>query len=698
MAIELLKKVTVVSPKETNKRLVKAINNLGMMEIIDIKDSLENDVPFKNYEVPTEEEDNSLYKIDFILNLMNIFSPEQESFIKSLTPLPLVISRKEIDTVLSEYNLEDNYRYASELDEIYRRSERVINEIENEMKELGPIADIPFDLAEFFSPTRVGMAIGYVPEKNIIQLNPATEPWTEVAWEEVKPTVFPDNNQKYDTSNAAEKQTNERVRMVFAFLKDDAEGIRKALSDIGFEEIQLPKRRERIIDRMRELEGDLEKYRDQVAEVAEKVKLLVAGQRDGEGRRSLQILKAYWTNTRNRQVAAMKGVHGKWVYILSGYIRSKDTGIFVATINKEFPESMVTVEDPSPDEDLPVSISVPYLLKPIQLLTEMFGLPSYRGFDPTPFMQLNFYIFFGICFSDVGYGLMLIITGAYLTAKTKAYRGVNNLTRILLYGGISSVIFGALTGSWFGDLHKPEYLGQGNILHVLQQKCLVLDPMDKTILALIIALSLGVLNQFLGIILKMYGAIRNRDFIGAFSDGICWIVTLSGLLMIVGKIFGDIPPKIFNTGIWLFVGGIIGLILTQGRDLKGPMGKLAGGVVSLYGIMGSYGIVAFIGDTLSYCRLLALGLTTSIIAMAFNLMAGMIRDVPYVGMVLFIIVLLVGHLFNFLISALGAFVHSMRLIFVEFFGRFYEGGTRPFQPLSFDSSVCVMKKAGESGE
>ena len=695
MAIEPIKRVSIVSPKETNNRLVKAINNMGMMEIIDIKDSLEEDVPFKSYEAPTEEEDNNLYKIDFILNLMNVFSPEQEGFIKSLTPLPLVTSRKEIDAVLSEYNLEGNYSYVSELDEIYRRSERVINEIENEMKELDPIADIPFDLADFFSPTRVSMVIGYVPEKNLVQLKPATEPWTDVAWEEVRPGTFSGSNHRHDTSNAAEKQANGRVRMVFAFLKNDAEDIRKALSDIGFEEIQLPKRRERIVDRMRELEGDLEKYRGQVAEVAEKVKLLVAGQRAGEGRRSLQILKAYWTNIRNRQDAARKGVHGKWVYLLSGYVRLKDTDTFVAMINKDFPESTVTIEDPSPDEDVPVSISLPNLLKPVQLLTEMFGLPPYRNFDPTPFMQVNFYLFFGICFSDVGYGLMLVILGAYLNAKTKAYQGANNLTRMLLYGGISSVIFGALTGSWFGDLYKPEYLGQGNILQVLQQKSLALDPIDKTIVALLIALGIGVVNQFFGIILKMYGAIRARDWMGAFSDGVCWIVTLTGVLVLSAKLFCDIPARIFNTGLWLFAAGAIGLILTQGRDIKSPIGKIAGGFVSLYGIMGSYGITAFIGDTLSYCRLLALGLTTSIVAMTFNLMAGMLRDVPYVGMVLFVAVLLVGHLFNFFISALGAFVHSMRLIFVEFFGRFYEGGARPFQPLEFDSPVCIMKKAGK---
>ena len=112
--------------------------------------------------------------------------------------------------------------------------------------------------------------------------------------------------------------------------------------------------------------------------------------------------------------------------------------------------------------------------------------------------------------------------------------------------------------------------------------------------------------------------------------------------------------------------------------------------------MGSYGISAFVGDTLSYCRLLALGLTTSIVAMSFNLLGGMVKGIPYVGMILFILILIIGHLFNFAISVLGAFVHSMRLIFVEFFGRFYESGARPFQPLGFDSPTCIMKRSGEA--
>jgi V/A-type H+-transporting ATPase subunit I len=680
MAIEALKKLTIVSPKDSSRRLIKAINHLGIMEVIDAKDLFDENVTFKNYEAPMEDVDEILRKIDFILNLTNIFCPEQTSFIKGLTPLPLVTTQKEIEAVLKGYGLEKHYRYACEMDEVYRRSERVIGEIEGELKELEPIRDLPFDLTDFFSPTHVHLVVGYVPVNNLTLINPAKEPWTKAAWEEVTPGI--------PSSAMAGK---ERTRVVFAFLKEDEEGMQKALASVEFDGIQLPKYRKNIPDRISELKEDLKRYRDQIADVAEKVNSLVVGQETLDDRRSLLVLKAYWTNVHNEHVASMKGVQGKWVHILKGYIRAKDAGIFMATVSREFPESMVTIEDPAPDDDVPVSISVPHLLKPIQLLTEMFGLPPYRNFDPTPFMQLNFYLFFGICFSDAGYGTMLVIAGIYLNAKTKAFQGVNNLIRMLLYGGISSIVFGALTGSWFGDLYKQEYLGYGNILFVLQQKSHALDPMDKTIAALLIALGIGVLNQFFGIILKMYGALRARHFMEAFSDGVCWIVTLVGVLLLSAKLFGDIPPKVFNTGLWLFAAGAIGLILTQGRSIKNPFGKIAGGFVSLYGIMGSYGITAFIGDTLSYCRLLALGLTTSIVAMTFNLMAGMLRDIPYIGMMLFIVVLIVGHMFNFLISALGAFVHSMRLIFVEFFGRFYEGGARPFQPLGFDSTSCVIR-------
>jgi len=693
MAIELLKKVTVVSQEGTRRRLLRAINNLGVMEIRDIKDSLAEDVPFTNYEASTETADDNLHKIEFILNLMNIHAPEQESFIKGLTPLPLVTSQKEIESIVGEYNLGEHYHQASQLDEIHRRSERIINEITAEISELAPIKDLPLDLEEFSSLSYVNLVIGYVPNKNLARLDPSAAPWENADWEVAAPAAITEEDKTAQIAAPASPTPGDRTRIIFAFLKNDEEGMRKALASIEFEEYQLPKRRFKIADRVGELKEDLEKYREEAADVARKVQLLAAGDAAGSGRRPLLVLKAYWTNVRNRQIASEKGVQGKWIYMIHGFVRAKDIDAFTDMMKREFPETMVTVEDPSPDEEVPVSISVPYLFRPIKLLTEMFGLPSYRSFDPTPFMQFNFYVFFGICYSDVGYGLMLVLLSSYLMKKTKEYSGVYDFARILLYGGISSIIFGAILGSWFGDLYKPEYLGKNNFLIPIQEALILLDPMDKTILALVLALGIGVLNQFLGISLKIYGCIRNGDWMGAFSDGFCWIVTLTGLLIVISNVFVPVPPAFFTAGLWLFGIGAAGLVLTQGRDNPHPAGKIATGLISLYGIFGGYGIAAFIGDTLSYCRLLALGLTTSIVAMSFNLMAGMLKDIPYVGFILFVTVLLIGHLFNFLISVLGAFVHSMRLIFVEFFGRFYEAGARPFQPLEFDSQMCVMRKS-----
>ncbi len=697
MAIEIIKRTTLICPRDCRDRLMRTINRLGVMQVTDLNDIQESGQPFlRTCNTRTEEADEKLQQIDFILNLMNLLSPEKQSFIQGLTPVPLVTSPQEIQSVLDQFDLKQTFMIASDLDEKYRSAERVISEIENEMKELEPLSDLSFNMADFRSPIRTRLVLGTLPRKSLGFLNEGTEPWSRIAWEEIKPGA----TQGLEAAISREPTPpsgagGERTRIVVAFLAKDNQGVLKDLASIGFDPIQLPDLSMKISERIDELQSDLAAYKQNVSDVVDRMKSLAQGHRVGEGRRSLLILRAYWQNVRETYLASSKGAEGRWVHVIGGYIREKDVKRFLVTMSKEFPDSEVTIEDPGPDDDVPVSITVPNLLRPIQLLVEMFGLPPYKSFDPTPFMQVNFYLFFGICFSDAPYGMMLAAFGAYLAAKTKAYQGLNNFARILFYGGISSILFGALTGSWFGDLYKPEYLGEGNFLLWLQKKFIVIDPMEKTIVALLCALGIGICNQFYGIILKMYGALKKRDFLGAVSDGVCWVVTLAGVLMMAGKLFTNIPAALFRTGFWLFIAGALGLVLTQGRDFKNPFARLAGGLVSLYGIIGSYGITAFIGDTLSYCRLLALGLTTSIVAMSFNLMAGMLREVPYVGFILFLIVLVVGHLFNFCISVLGAFVHSMRLIFVEFFGRFYEGGSRPFQPLGFDSPACVLKRSGE---
>ncbi|MCK9228171.1 MAG: V-type ATPase 116kDa subunit family protein [Syntrophorhabdaceae bacterium] len=695
MAIEPIKKLTILSPVQSNKRIMRAVSSLGAVDVTDAGDHLavgSGAGYMRRKNISTEDIDDILRKIDTILNLLKSYAPEEPGFFQGLTPIPQLIDKEDLRYATESYDLNARFKIASQLDDVLRRNERTRADIENQLVSLMPLADIPFSMDDFRRPRRIELIFGYIPRANLSDLDRPSYPWKSIAWEIVEHSAQKQNDGTVREAPRIARNVKDAQRLIIAALKEDIDEIKNGLAKLGFVEIQLPAFSGTIEDHIKELSEDAVQLSAAIEENIAKVETFTAD------RRTLITLKAFWTASKNERLALEKTLGGKWVHILTGYIRERDTGRLRSMFEKEFSESVVILEDPGPDENVPVSLSLPKVLRPLSLLVEMFGLPPYRSFDPTPYLHLNFYIFFGICFSDVGYGLMLIATSLYLIKRTKQYQGVADFGRILLMGGISTVIFGSLLGSWFGDLYMEKYLGQDNFLMKIQATFAVLDPISKTIPALLLALFIGVMNQFFGIALKMYGSIREGDWKSAFFDGFFWYLILPGLLTIVSKLFVDTPQLIYRAGIVLFGAGALGLILTQGRELKNPATRILGGIVSLYGIVGSYGITAFTGDVLSYCRLLALGLTTSIIGMTFNMLGGLLKDIPYVGIFFFIIIVVLGHAFNFVISLLGAFVHSMRLVFVEFFGRFYDAGARPFQALGFDSPICVIRKEDTGNE
>ncbi|MBP1749825.1 MAG: H(+)-transporting two-sector ATPase, partial [Deltaproteobacteria bacterium] len=634
MAIEPIKKLTILSPVQSNKRIMRAVSSLGAVDVTDAGDHLAVETGadyMRRKSSSTEDVDDVLRKIDTILNLLKSYAPEEQGFFQGLTPVPQLIDKEDLRYATESYDLEGRFRIANELDDTLRRNERTRTDIENRLASLMPLADIPFKMEDFRRPRRVDFIFGYIPRLNLPQLDRPSYPWRSIAWE-----IISGPEEKHDDSAMSEtprmvRNIKDAQRIIIACLKDDVEEVRDGLAQLSFVEIQLPGFSGTIEDHIKELREDSAQLTTAIGENIAKVRTF------SPDRRALITLKAFWTAGKNERLAMAKTLGGKWVHILTGYIRERDTERLRSMFEKEFPESVVILEEPAPDENVPVSLTLPKVLRPLSLLVEMFGLPPYRSFDPTPYLHVNFYIFFGICFSDVGYGLMLIATSLYLIKRTKQYQGVADFGRILLMGGISTVIFGALLGSWFGDLYMEKYLGEDNFLMKVQATFSVLDPISKTIPALLIALFIGVMNQFFGISLKMYGSIRQGDWKNAFFDGFFWFLALPGLLIVASKLFVDTPQLVYRSGIALFGAGALGLILTQGRDLKNPVARILGGIVSLYGIMGSYGMTTFIGDVLSYCRLLALGLTTSIVGMTFNMLGGLLRDIPYVGIFLFII-------------------------------------------------------------
>jgi V/A-type H+/Na+-transporting ATPase subunit I len=265
------------------------------------------------------------------------------------------------------------------------------------------------------------------------------------------------------------------------------------------------------------------------------------------------------------------------------------------------------------------------------------------------------FVFFGMMLSDVAYGLFLS-AGSFWALKTMELKESHRkFVKLFCFLGISAVFFGVLYGSYFGDVFssfiRPVWL----------------DPSADPISILKIAIIMGGIHLFTGLGIKAYNLIKNGQVLDAVFDIGFWYVTLIGAALIL---FG--PAQI---GKPMAAAGTIGLVLTQGRENKSIFGKLAGGLFGLYSITG------YLGDVLSYSRLLALGLATGLIGSSFNLLVRLVGFNPLV-IVFAVIIFIGGHTFNLLINILGAYVHAVRLQYLEFFGKFYTGGGRAFVPLA----------------
>lgn len=673
MSIDRMKKVTVVCEKNGVSRLFKRLYDLGVMEVADVT-ALHGDADgqLRRTEVSTAECDAPLQKIGLALGLMDAFAPEQQSFIKGLAPVPLLVDTAELDAAVSGFDLEKVFNTARELDERHRQNEHTRGDIQSQLEELALFQGIQAPMKSVRALARVRAVFGQMPAARVSELENSPEARALLVWERMP---------------GAPAAKNAPERLVVAYAAEKAEEARALLGPLGFEETPPPPIDGRVDERITDLRADLAR----TAETAEKIRADVTAL--ASNRRALQVLKAFWDGRKRRKLAETQSVQGGWVAMLAGYVREADVPAMQKMLAAEFTGASVELADPAPEDDVPVNLTESKFAAPLKLLTGMFGLPAYTAFDPSPFMLVNFYVFFGICFSDAAYGIMLMLLSGYIIRRTRDYEGVNNFARLLFFAGVSTTIFGFAMGSFFGDLYKASFVPANNPLALLMAKVTILDPQVKVMPALGIALALGILNQFYGIGLKMYGALKAGDKTAAVCDGLLWLIALPGFVILAATMFvPGIPAGLGTLGMALFGAGALGLVLTQGRDAEGIVAKIGVGVMSIYGIVGTYGLTAFLGDVMSYCRLLALGLTTGILAVSFNMIAGMLWDVPGVGPVLTVLVLVLAHVFNFMINVLGAFVHAMRLLFVEWFGRFYEGGGRAFEPLGFNTPAAVLKR------
>jgi V/A-type H+-transporting ATPase subunit I len=344
-------------------------------------------------------------------------------------------------------------------------------------------------------------------------------------------------------------------------------------------------------------------------------------------------------------------------------------------------------------EEAPVFIQNKTGLASYEPITEMFGTPGNKDIDPTSYLAPFFFVFFGLCLSDVGYGGILTLVAAFFLLFGTFSHAAKDGIRLLLFCGIGAFLGGIFVGGYFGMTPEqaPNFLLSADyvagIEGALPFKGQFLDPMkgQGPINFLILAMALGVIQLLTGVFLDFVRKLKNKEYIAAFCDPLAWFYFLIALIgfAIADKV--GFSKELFKN---LAISGAVILILTQGRDQKNWFLKPISGVLGLYNVTG------YVSDLLSYSRIMALGMATGVIGFAMNLTAGILGEMmphPILGFIVAVAFLLFGHSLNFALSLLGAFVHSGRLQFIEFFGKFFEGGGRKFKPFAREKKYLFFR-------
>ncbi|NLY89817.1 MAG: hypothetical protein GX085_09420 [Firmicutes bacterium] len=423
-----------------------------------------------------------------------------------------------------------------------------------------------------------------------------------------------------------------------------------------------------------ELRREEEELREKQANLEQEIEVLV------KQRPMLQAIYDHKANRLRRLQLAGELLSSERTFYLEGWVTAKNLPRLRSVLRDISPTIYLEAVDPEPGEEVPVELENHPLIRPFEVVVEVYGGPKYGEFDPTPAMAPFFIVFFGLALADLGYGLTLAVLCWYLLRKVKMAGMAKKLFTLLFMSGLSSAFFGFLTAGVFGDL--------------ISFTPLWFNPTEEPTRLLLVALILGGIQLYLGVILKAVARIKAGQYWEAIFEEGLWLFFLTSLILLMVykplglEAYAELFPK-------LAVVSALLIMLSKARG-EGPFFKrllrIPAGVFTLYNA------VNFFSDLLSYSRLMALGLSGAIIGQVINFFVRMFNPSfrNPVGLLAGLAIFCGGHLLNLLLSVLSSYVHNCRLQYIEFFNKFYEAGGRPFRPLAEQYRYIELDEKGES--
>lgn len=655
MSIVKMQKVSVIGLDKIKGRLIARMMDLEAVELTDQTEKLTEDFWADNTVQDGAQEDVTYFegKIGRASQALDIIDQYGE-LKKPLFKTRRIVAKEEAASIPSqEIDTEDLISRLIHLNEELRNKRDEINRLntDNIMFEPWRAYDVPLDQSQTDTITTIMGVLPAAFDRNKL--------------EEVVSTI---------TERYVMKQVNEDKAMKYlAFLipKEMEENILQALKDEGFQALELKSYEGTVTENILKNSQKILVLQEDIDKILAEIKDLAQKKEQIEDYHDIMTVELDKKRTRSKLLKTKK------TFYLEGWVPVSKEDQLKELLDAN--DCYYEFRDPEEGETVPVLLKNNKFVTPIEAVTEMYSLPAYGTIDPTAIFSIWYIIFFGLMFSDAGYGLLMIIACGFALKKYNFEGTMYKFVKGFLYCGVSTFFWGAMFGSWFGDLIpvvSSTFFGKE-----ITVKPILFDPLSNPMPLLVASIVLGVAHLFLALGIEGYKLLKQGKLVDFICNIVLWYATIIGLILWLAG--SSIGPAATTIGKYMSIIAIVGLALTGGRDRKG-FGKIIGGFSNVYDI------TSWLSDIMSYARIMALGLATGAIAQVVNTI-GTLAGGGVKGAILFIIVFLLGHTLNFGINVIGAFIHSARLQFVEFFGKFYEDGGDAFAPLKKNTKYIKIE-------
>ena len=669
MAVLQMQRISICALKRDRKAILEQLQSMGVMEMHQVAQD----------ETGFEKMDTQSAKVSFekrvqltenALDVLNQYAPEKKSMFASLEGNELidkadwdeVAVKQEAVMDVADLLIADHKKIAEAQAEIVK--------LQTQIESLAPWMSLEVPM-NYPGTKKTAMFLGTI----------AADMTLEMVYEK----IAEDNPDLEAFDISVISQDRDAVYLSVFCLKEQAAEVENALRTCGFSRPAMVSE-EIPAERKQKLEAQIVQIQAEIAGIKDDINA------HAKDREELKIIGDYYRMRAEKYEVLGTLPQSKRTFIISGYAAKEVIPAVEKAIGEAY-DCVIDVEELKEDEEPPVLLKNNGFSESVEGVLESYGLPHKGEIDPTTIMSFFYVFFFGMMLSDAAYGAIIAIVCLVVLKKfPRMSAGMRKSMKMFMYCGLSTLVWGVLFGGYFGDV--VDVVSSTFFGKELTIKPLWFAPLNDPMKLLIYSMGFGLVHLFVGLGIKGYMLLKDGKVLDFFCDIVLWYIFLIGLIMMLlpSDIFASIaqtkivfPAALVTLSKALAIIGAVGLLLMSGRSSKNPALRLALGAYDIYNITG------WLSDVLSYSRLLALGLATGVIASVVNQMGSMLGKSVF-GVILFIVVFIVGHTMNLAINLLGAYVHTNRLQFVEFFGKFYEGGGKPFEPFRAETKYVDIKE------